>query len=51
LPEDDGDPPKSPEKDPKKIIVIHNGHQICVSINSADAHAQHGDNVTYIPCH
>lgn len=34
---------QSPENGGKKELLLHNGHQICVSVNAVPAHMKHGD--------
>jgi hypothetical protein len=31
----------------EKVVVCHNGHEICISSNAVDAHLQHGDALGY----
>jgi hypothetical protein len=33
----------SPENGGKKELVLHNGHQICISVNAVPAHLKQGD--------
>lgn len=40
----------SPENKPKKVLISHNGHTICVSQSAAAAHQAHGDTILG-PCH
>jgi hypothetical protein len=34
---------QSPENGGKKELVLHNGHQICISVHAVPAHLKNGD--------